>query len=157
MRREGDVHDLPSPRLLSRPAHHRPGCHRVGHQPGALDVEAHDRPEALGRDVLRRREELATGVVHEQVDAPVTLEGPVHEGMNVLLLADVTDARLDAGALGTLCGLRQRLLAPAAHHHARTEGGQLERGGAPESGPAAADDRHLALQQAGLEDPGRHP
>jgi hypothetical protein len=56
-----------------------------------------------------------------------------------------------------LGGLPQRLLTPAAYHHARAEGGQLERGGAPESRAAAADDRHLALQQAGLEDPGRHP
>jgi hypothetical protein len=87
----------------------------------------------------------------------VTLECPLHEGVNLLLLADVAGARLDAAALGTLGGLLERLLAPAAYHHPGAQGGQLERGGAAESRPGAADDRHLALEEAGLEDPGRHP
>ena len=100
---------------------------RVGHQPGALHVEADHGAEALGGDVLGRGQVLAAGVVHEHVDAPVALEHAVHERAHRLLLPDVADPRLHTTAVGARHGLLERLGATAAHHHARAAGRQLER------------------------------
>ena len=58
---------------------HRLRRDRVGHQPGALDVQADHGAKALRRDVLGRRQVLAAGVVHEHVDPAVALEHPVDE------------------------------------------------------------------------------
>jgi hypothetical protein len=44
-------------------------------------------------------------------------------------------------------GLAQRLLATPADHHAGATAGELERRLTAETGAAAGDDRHLAVQQ----------
>ena len=69
VRGEGDADDLP-PSLRDEGLRRD----RVGHVPGALDVELGDRAEALRRDRLGRGEELAAGVVDEHVDPAVALE-----------------------------------------------------------------------------------
>src|SRR5439155_11995139 len=96
-------------------------------------------------------EELAAGVVDEQVDAPVAGEHAVDERVHLLLLADVADRRLAAAAFGQRSGLAHGLLAAAAHDHLRAAGGELERRGAAQAAPPAADDRHLPVEQAGSE------
>ena len=76
MRREGDADDL-----APAAGDHRPGCHRMRHQPGALDVELHHRAKTLGGDVLGRREKLAARVVDEQIDAAVAIDRLVHQAL----------------------------------------------------------------------------
>ena len=110
------------------------------------------RAEALRRDVLGRRHVLAAGVVDEQVDLAVALEHGVDERLDLVLLADVAGARLDAAAVGLRGGLVERLLAPAADDHLGAERRQLERGGAAQARAASADDRHLPVEQTGLEE-----
>ena len=74
VRRDGDAHDLAAPLRDERL-----GRGRVGHLPGALDVELDHRAEALRRDRLRGAHELPAGIVHQQVEAAVALEHPVEE------------------------------------------------------------------------------
>ena len=104
---------------------HGPRRDRVGHQPGALDVQPDHRSEALWRYVLRRREVLPARVVHEQVDLAVALEHAVHERLHLVLLADVAGLRLHAPALRRGGGLLERLQPPPADHHLRAERRQL--------------------------------
>ena len=61
----------------------------------------------FGRDVLGGGHVLAAGVVDEQVDLAVALEHRVHERLDLVLLADVADVRLDAPAVGLRRGLRR--------------------------------------------------
>src|SRR5215211_5916303 len=61
MGRERDVQDLATTGLRN----HRLCRHRVGHQPGALDVEAYHSPKALRGDVLRRGQVLPAGGAYE--------------------------------------------------------------------------------------------
>ena len=82
----------------------------------------------------------------------MTLEHAVDERVDLVLLADVADARLNAPAVGPRRGLLERVAAAPAHHHARAQGGQLEGARAAQAGAAAADDRHLAGEQLGLEE-----
>ena len=130
---------------------HRLGRDRVGHQPGALDVEPDDRPEALWRDRLRGRQELAAGVVDEQIDLAVALEHPIDQRIDLLLLADVAYAGLDQSARTERHGFEQRLLATTTYDYPRTAASQLQRHLASKAAAAAADDRYLALQQRGRE------
>ena len=131
------------------------GRRRVGHQPGALDVQVDHGPEPFRGDRLGRAEELAAGVVDEHVEALVALEHAVEEGPDGLLLADVELLVLEGAgqAGGELGGLGERLRAPAAADHDGAEAHQLERRLAAEAAARAGDDADLAVEQAGPEDP----
>jgi hypothetical protein len=148
MWREGHVDDL----AATRARDHRPGGDGVAHQPSALDVQAHHRPEALRRDVLGGGHVLPAGVVHEQVDLAVLLEHLVHERSDLVLLADVAGMGPHTTPVARGGGLLERLGPAPAHHHARPERRQLERAGAPQPGAATADDRHLPVEQSWLEE-----
>ena len=146
--RQRDVHDLAAPRLRD----HRPRRHRVGHQPGALHVQADHGAESLGRDVLGGREVLAAGVVHEHVDAPVALEHAVHERAHLLLLADVACHRLAASALGARATVSSS--GSARRPQTTTWAPQVASSsalGAAEAAAAAGHERHLSVEQAGGE------
>ena len=86
----------------------------------------------------------------------MALEHTVHERLDLVLLADVADPPLAAPVLGGGRGLIQGVGPPAAHHHMRSERRQLQGAGPPQTGPAAADERHMALEQAGREELGGH-
>ena len=80
VRREGHVDDRP--RLLGDEGLGRGG---VGHQPGPGHVQFDHGAEALRADHLGRAEELAAGVVDQDVDAAVLLNDPVEEARRSLL------------------------------------------------------------------------
>ena len=131
------------------------GRRRVGHQPGALDVELDHGAEALRGDRLGRAEELAAGVVDEDVEPPVALEHAVEEGADRVLVADVELLVLEGArqARGQLGGLGERLGAAPAADHGGAEARQLERRLAAEAAAGAGDHADLAVEQAGPEDP----
>src|SRR5206468_3079491 len=69
VRREGDADHL-SPALRDE----RPRRRGVGHLPGALHVQLDHRPKPLRGDRLGRAQELAAGVVDEDVEATETAQ-----------------------------------------------------------------------------------
>ena len=79
-----DVDDAPA---LARD--HRLVGDLAGHVPGAEEVVLHDRGEAVGRDVLRRRRELTAGVVDQHVDAAEPLDHAGDQLGHVVDLADL--------------------------------------------------------------------
>ena len=91
--REGDADDL-----AAALRDERLGRRGVGHLPGPLHVQLDHRAKALRRDRLGRAEELAAGVVDEQVEPPVALEEAVEERVDRLLVADVERLVLEAAA-----------------------------------------------------------
>ncbi len=121
----------------------------VGHQPGALDVELDHSAEAFRGDRLGRGEELAAGVVDEDVEPAVALEHAVEEAVDRLLVADVERLVLEGArkALRQPRGLGQRLLAAPAADHGGAEARQLQRRLAPEAAAGAGDDADLPVEQ----------
>ena len=127
----------------------------MGHQPGALDVELDHRAEPLRGDRLGRAEELAAGVVDEDVEALVALEHAVEEEPDRVLLADVELLVLEGAgqAGGQLGGLGERLRPAAAADHRGAEAHQLERRLAAEAAARPGDHADLAIEQTCPEDP----
>ena len=109
----------------------------------------------FGADRLGRAEELAAGVVDEDVEAAVALQQAVEEAADRLLLADVERLVLEGARQpgGELRGLGQRLLAPPAGDDGGAEARQLQRRLPPEAAAGAGDDADLPLEQTVSEDP----
>jgi hypothetical protein len=121
-----------------------------------LDVELHHGAKALGGDVLGGGEELAAGVVDEQVDPAVALQRLVDQTLHLIILADVASVGADASVGPQGGGLDQRLGTAAGDNHLGTQRGELQRGHAAEPRSSAGDDRDLAVENAVAEDLGRH-
>ena len=81
---EPDEHDEPA-----AARDHRALGDGPGEVPRGVDVQAVDRPPALGRDGLRRRDELAAGVVHEHVDPAEPVQDGVDQRGDLVGFADV--------------------------------------------------------------------
>jgi hypothetical protein len=99
---------------------------------------------------------LPARVVDQQVDAAMPAKHVIHECLHLILLADVAHPRLAAAALGDRNRLLERLEPAPAHHHPRPHGRQLEGRRPPETGAAAADDRHLPIEETRHEELGGH-
>jgi hypothetical protein len=149
VRGEGDADDLARPLRDERLRRSR-----LGHVPRPLDVELGHRPEPLGTDRLGRSEELAAGVVDEQIEAPVTVEDGVDEGSDRVLVADVGDdgRRAPAESPDLLPGLLDRTFPAAAADDGRAEPRELQCGLAAEPGPGPGDEADAAVEEAGGED-----
>ena len=126
---------------------HRARRDRPRHVPGRVDREPVHGAPALEGDLLGRRDELAAGVVDEDVDAAEALERGVDQRLDLLGLAHVGrhGEALGAERLHGRPRLLQRLRAAAADHHRRAVAGQRERGRAPDPGAAAGDERDHGL------------
>src|SRR6185437_1349521 len=135
---------------------HGLGRHRMGNQPCALHIELYDRPEALRRNRLGGRQELATGIVYEQVHSTVRGKHLLDHSIDLVLLADVAHVhrnqpmRVEAGRL------EQGLLTPTANRHVCPTAGQLQRRLTPQAAAAARHDRYLALEQRSREQTRAH-
>ena len=147
--REGDAEHL-----AAALRDERLGRRRVGHQPGPLHVQLDHRAEAFRADRLGRGEELAAGVVDEDVEPAVALQQAVEEPLDRLLVADVERLVLEGAgqAGGQPGGLRQRLLAAPATDHGGAETGQLQRRLPPQAAARAGDQADLPVEQTVPED-----
>ena len=127
VRGKGDADDLAA--VLGDEGLGRRG---MGHVPSALDVQLGDRAEPLRRDRLGGSQELAAGVVDEQVEAAVPLEQAGDEAGDRLLVADVGGHRLrrTADRLDGRLRLLERFGPAAAADDDGAEPGELE-GGLP--------------------------
>ena len=133
----------------------RLGRRRVGHQPGADDVELDHGAKALRRDRLGRAQELAAGVVDQHVEPPVALEHAVEQRARPPRRRGCPSPpprRCPPSGLGLGDHLLERLGPPAAADHGRPEPRQLERRLAAEPGAGAGDDADLPVEQAGRKD-----
>jgi hypothetical protein len=74
-------------------------------------------------------------------------EHPSDEPVDLLLLADVTGERLDQSLGPKRRRLRERFRPPSADHDPGAERGELQRDRPAEPGTAAADNRHLIVEQ----------
>ena len=150
MRREGDAQDLAAPLWDERL-----GRCGMGHQPGAVDVEVDHGAEAFRADPLGRAEELAAGVVDEDVEASVALEQAVEEAADRLLLADVERLVFEGARQlrGQRSRLGQRLLAPTAGDDGGAETRQLQRRLPPQTAAGAGDRADLPLEETVPENP----
>src|SRR6185437_4578694 len=99
--------------------------------------------ETFRCDVLGGRHVLAACVVHQRVDAAMTLEYAVDERLDLILLADVAGDRLATAFRTQRNGVLERLEPPAADDHMRTKRSELNRGRAADPGSAARNDDHL--------------
>src|ERR1700761_755128 len=119
------------------------------HQPRPRHVQLDDGAEAFRRDRLGGREELAAGVVDEDVEPPVALQQAVEESVDRVLLADVEGLvpERPRQARGERLRLGQRLRAPTAADHGRPEAHQLERRLPSQAGARPGDDAHHPLEQ----------
>ena len=120
------------------------------HQKAAGQVGADDRIPAFGTDRLQRRHVLATRVVHQTINMPMTLDHGAHRLLDDIFLTDV--ANMETGSTAVLRNLtHHRLqgfgLAPE-QHGVRTERRQLVRDAAPDAGAATCDQHHFAGKQA---------
>ena len=125
----------------------------------AADVERADqvvldhREEAVGRDVLRRRRELAAGVVDQDVDLAPRRDHLLDERLDLLGLADVArrgEHAIAGGQLGD--GGVELVDGAAADRDPGAEPEQLARRRQPDPRAAAGDDRDLIGERAGRED-----
>ena len=82
----------------------------------------------------------------------MAVEHGVDQRLDLVLLADVTGARLDAATVGLRGGLLERFGAPPADDHLGPERRQLERARPAEPRAPAADKRDLTVEQTGLEE-----
>jgi len=152
MRRDRDVDDRPSggpEAVLHDGARHL-------HRP--VDVQPHDGPPPLCRDVLRRDEVLAARVVDQHVQPPVALHGRLDDALCVRRLADVTGN--DGAALADLLGGSLENLGAATGDHDRPSAGDdLERRRLPQVRPATGDQDDPSRERTGGEDlrGRRHP
>ena len=108
----------------------------------------------FGGDRLGRAQELAAGVVDQQVEPAVPLDHAVEERVDGLVVADVEG--LGLGRCRPRLDRRDRLLerlgaAPAADHR-RAQPGELERGRPAEPRARAGDDADLPVEQPWGED-----
>ena len=120
------------------------------HQEATGQVGVDDRLPAFGADRLQRRHVLATRVVHQTINMPMTLDHGAHRLLDHFFLADV--ANMETGSTAVLRDLvHHRLqgfgLAPE-QHGVRTERRQLVCNAAPDAGAATRDQHHLAGKQA---------
>ena len=74
------------------------------------------------------------------------LNHPVDERLDLVLLADVAGVRLHAAAVGGAAVSSSGSSAAPADHHPSAERGELQRGGSPEPGAAARDERYLPVE-----------
>ena len=107
-----------------------------------------DRAPAVRRQLLGLDDEVARGVVHEDVDPPETIYRRGDEGVHLLGVANVgrLPQRLPALALDQADGLVQRLRPPACDDDAGPEARELEREGAAEAAAPAGDERDLPFE-----------
>ena len=94
-------------------------------------------------------EELAAGIVDQQVDAPEPVKYLLDEREDLVLLTDVTSDRMDVTVRAERLGLVQRLPAPAADDDMGAKRGKLQGDGAADARTSAGDDGHLAVEQTG--------
>ncbi len=117
----------------------------TSHVPSTLSWMTVRKP--FGGDRLGRRQELAAGVVDEQVDLPVGGQDRVDHGLDLVLLADIARVGFDQTVGVGGHGLAQRLGPAPADRDAGAATGQLQGRLAPQSAAASGHDRHLALEQ----------
>src|SRR6202049_1784877 len=96
---ENDPDDPPA--VLAHPMTHG----RLAHVKGAGQVGFDDRLPSPWGDVLCRREELSSGVIHQPIQSPETLEHRLDLSVDLVLIANIaylgqhlSTARLDRGA-----------------------------------------------------------
>ena len=111
-------------------------------------------PPAAGRDLLRRRDELAAGVVDEDVDLPEALERLFDERLDLILLTDVRREReaFPPERLDLLRHCGERLGPAPADRDERACVCQLERGSAADPGAAARDEGNATRIRLLIED-----
>ena len=121
---------------------HRLGRDLTSDRPRRLDRQPVDRTEAVDRDVLGVRRELATSVVHEGVDPLPLVKDTVDEGGDCLRLADVAHLRQTDAALedDLLADRLKRLGAASADRHPVPVGRELQRGCPTDSRATTGDD-----------------
>ncbi len=131
-----------------------------GHVEHAFDVQPPHRPPALRHDQLGGAEELAAGVVDEQVELSAALEHLADHAPGIVALADVAldDAHVphgDSNGRGDLLGgLREHVGAASGDRHRGAAARELERGGLTQAGSAACHECNLAREHPGREDGG---
>jgi hypothetical protein len=146
---EPDEHDQPA-----ATRDHRALGDAPGEVPDRVDVEAVDRPPALGRDLFGRRDELTARVVHQHVDPAEPVQDRIDERGHVLGFADVgARHRQDPSACRRELGgdLIERFGPPAGDHHGRTGARVLARDRPAQTRPAAGHERDEALVGIGRE------
>ena len=97
-------------------------------------------------EVHERRADAVPGVVDEEVDAPEGLERPRDHVVHVARVGHVARKGQGAAPLGAhRVGDRiESRLAATAHHHVRSDPGQLDGDRAPDPLARSRDDRHAA-------------
>ena len=135
------------------PRDHPPRRHLVGEVPHGVDVQAVHGSQPLERDVLRRRGELASRVVHQHVDVPESLVDLVEEPGHLLGLAHV--ARPDEHLVPAVGELRGGSLdglgSSAADRDTGAGARELERRRSADARAASRHDRDLPCVRVGGE------
>ena len=141
VRREGDAQDL-----AAALRDERLGCRGMRHQPGSEDVQLDHRPESLRRDRLGRAQELAAGVVDEDVDSAVAIDHAIEHRVDRLVVADVhrLGLRRAAQRADGRRGFLDRLGAAPAADDGRSQAPELERGRPAKAGPGSRKRRKPA-------------
>jgi hypothetical protein len=124
---------------------------------GAKQVGLEHGAEAVGRDLRRRRDELAAAVVHEVVEPAKLAECGRHRRGHLRLLLDVCRRVVhaaDARAVGAQLADRALELDGRARDdgHVAAETEELARDRQPQAGPAARHERSLSRKQPRAED-----
>ncbi len=117
-------------------------------------IDGDDHVPFLDRELLDRRHELDTGIVHQHVDAAQGALGGLDHVGDLGRLAHVGRRvdRLDGEILfdARPLGLDRGFLAEAVDHHIGAFPGERARDGEPDPGGRAGDDGGFSLQHGGL-------
>ena len=117
----------------------------------AVQHDADDRVPSVGREILGAADEVARGVVDEDVDVPEVLDRALDELVDLLGVAhvDLDGQRIESG-MTELCrsGLEVRRV-PAADDDARAERTEALRDGETDARAATGDDGHATLEHLG--------
>jgi len=115
----------------------------------AIEDDADDRVEGIGREFFGAGHEIAGSVVDDGVDAAELLVGEIRDGFDSAIVADVTSGkgRGAAAAVNFVADFLERLFAASGEEHSRAEHGEVQSHGAAEAGAAAGQEDGAILQQ----------
>ena len=151
----------PGPDVVGQDRHDRAAAAARDHVPAdraraveaAVQHDADDRVPAVGRQILGLADEVAGGVVDQDVDAAEVADDARDHLVHLFGVPDVDlhDQRIEPGMAQLGAAAHDVLRVAAANRDARAELAEARRDREPEARAAARHDGHLILQQRGCE------